>query len=262
MSQTNSRAVLTMCVLAMAGGLMPAAATRAGTVLLSRDSTISATGTDGVADFNLVDGSKDFDGFSDAVDTTDAGVAGPHVAANQHSRPAMDDRTGFTGAFAEGSVSADNVDGAAKIDQAVSNFDLKFQVLGAPSLVSFGGSVGVSGGGTTSVELSNQSTGEILLDEDLVPGEDGQEIQHSRVLQPGVYELSVGASLNGAQSDSMAYYTLSLSISPVSDQVGGGGVDGGPTAIPLPPAVFSAASMLGAGGMFYGVRSCRRRKIA
>jgi hypothetical protein len=242
----------------MVAGFVPAA-TRAGTVLLSRDSTIAATGTDGVSDFNLIDGSKDFNGFSDAVDTTDAGVAGPHVAANQHSRPAMDDQSGFTGAFAEGSVSADGVDGAAEVNEAVSNFDLKFQVLGAPSLVSFGGSVGVSGGGTTSVALSNESTGEILLSKELIPGEDGQEIQHSSVLQPGVYELSVAASLNSAKSDSMAYYTLSLSISPVSDQAGG---SDGPAAIPLPPAVFSAASMFGVGGVLYGLQSYRRRRHA
>lgn len=255
MPRTNSRAV-SLYVLAMVAGLVPAA-TRAGTVLLSRDSTIAATGTDGVSDYNLIDGSKDFNGFSDAVDTTDAGVAGPHVAANQHSRPAIDDLSGFTGAFAEGSVSADGVAGAAAVNEAVSNFDLKFQVLGAPSLVSFGGSVGVSGGGSTSVALSNESTGEILLSKELIPGEDGQEIQHSSVLQPGVYELSVAASLNEARSDSMAYYTLSLSISPVSDHAG----SEGPAAIPLPPAAFSAASLFGAGGLLYALQAFRRHRM-
>ena len=233
------------------------AAADAGTVLLSRDSTIRASGNDGAADFELTDGSQDFNGFADTVDTTDAGVVGPRVSANQHSRPSLNDVTGFTGAFAEGSVSAEGGDGPAKTCEAVSNFDLTFQVLGAPSLVSFGGSVGVSGDGSTSVALSNESTGEILLSEEILPGggEDGQSITHSAVLQPGVYELSVEAAVNGEAAENMAYYAVSLSISALTDD-GGGGV----TPIPLPAAVWSAMSVLGAGGAFRAVKRIRRTR--
>jgi hypothetical protein len=238
----------------MAALCLCASEANAGTVLLARDSTIRASGNDGAADFELTDGSQDFSGFADAVDTIDAGVFGPRVSANQNSRPSLSDDTGFTGAFAEGSVSAEAAGGPAKTCEAVSNFDLTFQVLGAPSLVSFGGAVGVSGDGTTSVALSNESTGEILLAEELLAGgEDGQSINHSTVLQPGVYELSVAAAVNGdAAGESMAYYAVSLSISALEDD------GGGPAPIPLPAAVWSAASVLGAGGLVRGVRRFRR----
>jgi hypothetical protein len=255
MSQTNPRraASLFICVTVIAAALCLGDTTRAGTVLLSRESNISATGTDGSA---LSDGSQDFNGFADAVDTADAGVVGPRLTANQHSRPSMDETAGFTGAFAEGSASAEaDRSTGDKPGLAVSNFDLTFQVLGAPSLVSFGGSVGVSGDGSTTVELSNESTGEILLAEELLPGdEDGQSIQHSTVLQPGVYELSVEAAANADAGESMAYYTVSLSISALTDD-GGGGV----TPIPLPAAVWSAVSVLGAGGLIRATRAIRRR---
>ena len=93
-----------MAIVAAVGGIaMPL---HAGTILLARESTIRATGRAGSADFDLLDGSKDFNGFADVVDTASAGVMGPRVAANQHSRPAMGDGDDFTGAYAEGSASA------------------------------------------------------------------------------------------------------------------------------------------------------------
>src|SRR5688500_3391133 len=102
-----------------------AGAADAGTILLARESTIRATGKAGSGDFDLQDGSKDFNGFADMVDTADAGVVGPRMAANQHSRPALTDGDGdFTGAYAEGSASAAADDAGAEPAQAVSNFDL------------------------------------------------------------------------------------------------------------------------------------------
>jgi hypothetical protein len=232
-------AALVLC----GGGL----AAQAGTVLLTRDSTISATGTADSGDFNLHDGSQDFSGFADLVDTIDAGVDGPRISANQHSSPSVSPEAGFTGAFAEGSVSTE---AAAVESEAASNFDLTFQVFGVPSMVSFGGSVGVSGSGSTTLSLSNESTGEILLEQELLPGEgEGRSIEHSTVLQPGVYGLSLKALVSGEPSESMAYYSFSLSLSPVDG--------GGPTPIALPPAVWSAIAVIGAGGVCHSFTRIR-----
>ena len=232
-----------------------AGAADAGTTLLARESTIRASGKAGAADFDLRDGSKDFNGFADMVDTANAGVVGPRMAANQHSRPSTSADGGggdFTGAYAEGSASA-SAETAADEGQAVSNFDLTFEVFGVPSIVSFGGSVGVSGNGSTTVSLSNESTGEVVLEQELLAGDgEGQEIQHSTLLQPGVYELCVAAMVNGDASESMAYYTVSLSIEPAGNVVAPP-----PAAIPLPPAAWAAASVMGAAGLVRGARKFR-----
>jgi hypothetical protein len=239
-----------------------AGAADAGTILLARESSIRASGKAGAAGdpFDLRDGSQDFNCFADMVDTTDAGVVGPRMAANQHSRPSMGDGSGdgdFTGAFAEGSASA-AAESADDEGQAVSNFDLTFEVLGVPSLVSFGGSVGVSGNGSTTVSLSNESTGEILLEQELLAGDgEGQEIQHSTLLKPGVYELCVEALVNGDASESMAYYSVSLSIEPAGNVVAPP-----PAAIPLPPAALSALCAVGAGGLLRASRKLRQKAPA
>jgi hypothetical protein len=254
MLNRTPRAAVTLIAILVGSVFVTAPAAHAGSVvLLSRDSTISAAAGDAV---NMSDGSQGFDGFSNVVDTSSAGDATtPHLSANQHSQPAVDANSDFTGAFAEGSASAD---GSGSSDpaktEAQSAFDLTFQVLNVPSLVSFGGSVGVSGGGSTSVELANKSTGEVLLSKEL-SGEDGQSIQHSELLDPGVYSLSVQAAVDGKTADEgMAYFSVNLSIAPASNENDGGG---GPKAVPLPPAVWSAAAtLLGAGG---ALRFGRRR---
>ncbi len=223
-------------------------AAEAGTVLLARESTIRATGTAGSGGYNLSDGSEDFSGFSDAVDTVDAGLAGARVAANQHSRPSVTNG-GFLGAFAEGSASTDAGSGTDPAE-AVSDFGLTFQVLDAPSLMKLGGSVGVSGNGSTSVCLTNESTGDVVLQQELFAGNgEGQSIEQSTMLQPGVYELSVAAMVNGEPTESMAYYTFSLSLA---------SGDGGVTPIPLPPMVWAAAALLGTGAGVQGLRRMRR----
>jgi hypothetical protein len=239
-----------MAVVAVIGSA-PAFA-EAGTILLARESTIRASGKAGSGDFDLLDGSKDFSGFADVVDTAAVGMMGPRVAANQNSRPAsMTDGDSFTGAYAEGSASA-GMDPGSEEAEAASNFDLTFQVLGAPSLVTFGGAVGVTGNGSTTVSLSNQTTGDVLLSQELLSGAgEGQSIEHSTVLDPGIYELCVAASVNGDASESMAYYSVSLSISPADDS-------GSPQPIPLPAAMWSALGVIGTSGAVGAWRKRRR----
>jgi hypothetical protein len=223
-------------------------AARAGSVLLSRESTIRASGGDGSAEYDLHGASDDFDGFSDTIDTFDAGMGGPRASANQNSRPALGADGAFAGAYAEGSATVEGESEA--FAEAASAFDLTFEVTGEPSWVSVGGSVGAFGNATTSVSLCNQVTGEVLLAQELMasPGGDGRSIDHSKMLQPGVYELLITANVNCAPDESMAYYAVNLRLEP-----------GAATAIPLPPAAWSAAGTLAAAGFIRGWRRVRHR---
>ena len=257
MANCNLRAMLLGAAAAAAVLFLAAGPASAGTVLLARESTIRATGKAGAADFDLNDGSHDFNGFSNLVDTNDAGVTGPRVSANQHSQPSMNRANGdFTGAYAEGAANAAADNPSSDDAQAESNFDLTFQVVGSPSLVNFGGAVGVSGNGSTTIALQNKNTNEVLLSQELFAGDgEGQSLDHQTVLSPGVYELSVNASVDGEQSESMAYFTVSLSISPITP----GGIV---TPVPLPSSMWSALAVLGAGGLLQGYRKVRRHVLA
>jgi hypothetical protein len=237
---------------------MPRGIARGGTVLLSRDSSISATGTAGdTGEYALTDGSQDFNGFADVVDTSSAGFDCPRVSANQHSQPALSGDAAFTGAYAEGSVSTEAAAKGSDMApaEALSNFDLKFQIVGEPSQAIFGGAVGVSGNGSAAVTLSNESTGEVVLEKLLLAGDgDGEQIEHSAVLEPGVYSLSIEAHANGQPDESMAYFSVNLSLAPVDD--GGEGAH----AIPVPPATWSAGLLLVTGGVMQGLGSWKKRR--
>jgi hypothetical protein len=233
---------------------------RAGAVLISRDSSIRAAGIAGASDYDLKDGSQNFDGFSDLVDTADAGLNCPRVAANQNSRPAVSLKDGFVGAYAEGSATIDPTTGSALgASNASSTFNLTFEIKDMPSLVSIGGAVGLSGDGATTLSLTNKGTKEVVLDRQiLVSDGQGQSIEHQTTLNPGVYELAVEASANAEPDQSMAYYTLSLSVSNLQSGGVHAGDSGGVHAVPLPPAILSAGMVLGAGGLVRGLRKFRR----
>jgi hypothetical protein len=258
MQTTNTR---TFIVGLLAGGLalltFHASTANAGAVLLSRDSAIRAAGTAGSKDYDLHDGSQTFEGFSDLVDTADAGLVCPRVSANQNSRPAVTAKDGFTGAYAEGSATIDPTTGAALgASNASSTFNLTFQIKDQPSLVSIGGAVGLSGDGATTLSLLNKDTQEVVLQREiLVSDGQGQSVEHQTVLKPGVYELAVQASANAEPDQSMAYYTLSLSVSNLQS----GGVV---AAVPLPPAVLSAGTLLGVGAVVQRIRKFRRPRAA
>jgi hypothetical protein len=228
---------------------------QAGAVLISRDSAIRAAGNAGSSDYDLMDGSKSFESFSDLVDTVDAGLNVPRVAANQNSRPAVG-KDGFVGAYAEGSATIDPTTGSALgASNASSTFNLTFEIIDRPSLVSIGGAVGLSGDGSTTLSLLNKGTQEVVLERQLLVSDgEGQSVQHQTTLNPGVYELAVEASANAEPDQSMAYYTLSFSISNLQS--------GGVHAVPLPPAVLTAGMLLGTGGLVKGVRKWRRNRAA
>jgi hypothetical protein len=262
MEETNTRTFIkgllaAAAAFALAVFSFAAREARAGAVLISRDSAIRAAGTAGSSPYELHDGSQGFDGFSDLVDTNDAGLAVPRVAANQNSRPAISPRDGFTGAYAEGSATIDPTIGAGLgASNASSTFNLTFEIKDTPSLVSIGGAVGLSGDGATTLSLLNKNTQEIVLEREiLVSDGQGQSIDHQTTLKPGVYELAVEASANAEPDQSMAYYTLSLSVSNLKS----GGVV---AAVPLPPAVLSAGALLSVGAALKGWRRFRRVRVA
>jgi hypothetical protein len=268
MERTNTPAFIKglLATCAVAAVIFGTSTARAGAVLISRDSTIRATGTSGASDYDLQDGSQGFDGFSDLVDTADAGLNCPRVAANQNSRPAVSLKNGFEGAYAEGSATIDPTSASALgASNASSTFNLTFEIKDVPSLVNIGGAVGLSGDGATTLSLTNKGTSEVVLERQiLVSDGEGQSVEHQTVLNPGVYELAVEASANAEPDQSMAYYTLSLSVSNLqsggvqSGDNGGRGVQ----AVPLPPAILSAGMLLGTGGVVRGLRKWRRQRTA
>jgi hypothetical protein len=267
MERTNTQSFIkgllaaAACVVAMV--TLSASTARAGAVLISRDSTIRATGTAGASDYDLHDGSQNFEGFSDLVDTADAGLSCPRVAANQNSRPAVRDG-GLVGAYAEGSASIDPTTGSAPgASNASSTFNLTFEIKDTPSLVNIGGAVGLSGDGATTLSLTNKGTNEVVLDRQiLVSDGQGQSVEHQTVLNPGVYELAVEASANAEPDQSMAYYTLSFSVSNLQSGGVHSGDSGSVHAVPLPPAILSAGMLLGTGGFVRGLRKWRRNRAA
>lgn len=239
----------TLGVWALVCGVLLSAgpAAEAGSVLLTRESTIRASGNAGGSgdggDYELADASDDFSDFANAIDTADAGLPGPRVAANQNSRPSVRQDGSFAGAYAEGgaSVAGDPGDFA----EAASAFDLTFEVLGSPAKLTAGGSVGLTGVGSTAVLLTNRDTGEVVLMQELMGGSQpaGHAIDHSSVLMPGRYDLQLTANVSGMpQDESMAYYTMSLTLSEAD-------VAPNVTPVPLPPAVWSAAGTLAAAGL-------------
>ena len=218
-----------------------------GTALLERKSSIRAAGKLGLTDYNLLDGSQNFDGFSDLVTTNESNSSSEAISANQHSRPAMRDSS-FLGAYAEGSANA--AVGPADRADAASNFDLTFEVFSTPTVVTFGGAAGVAGSGTTTVTLTNQSTGEEVMNQEFLDT-DAEVLDYSTTLSPGVYALCVEALATGDSAGGMAFYTMSVDLAPMTG--------GAPAAVPLPSAVWAAGSMLAAGGFLRGLKNLRQR---
>src|SRR5687767_1344399 len=105
-----------------------------GPTLVSRESALRAAGVSAAGEYNLSNGSGDFDVFADSLRSDDAAAA--RSAAEQNSRTQLDASGAFAGASAEGSARA-AVDGAAldAYSTAESNFDLVFRVGDAPSRV-------------------------------------------------------------------------------------------------------------------------------
>jgi hypothetical protein len=267
-------------------------------VLVSRESFIRASGEPGRAGqsgFDLSDGTRAFGRFAEDVSSGEdvgsvggeGGESGPVVGggplpafseAHQYSVPGVMEAgpgpgpANLQGAFAEGSVRADlNAPGATA--WAVSNFDLTFRVVDAPSAYTFGAAVGISGSSSTLVELLDlDETGALppaggtepiarrldpltessvvaLFTEQLDPStEDSRTIEHTGLLEPGLYALRVHADSDGTPEESSAYYNVNLTFAPP------------PLSVPLPAAAWPGLGGLLALVAGRGLHAFRRRR--
>ena len=87
----------------------------------------------------------------------------------------------------------------------------------------------------------------MLVRESLDGEAPGTPIDHSAVLEPGVYELLVVANVDAVPHESRAYFAVSLSMDSASPV-------GEITPISLPPAAWTAVATLGAVGPCRGWR--------
>ena len=232
-----------VCVLASA----PAA--RAGTVLLSRESDLRASGASAAGEYDLSNGTADLEDWSDALLSDDGSPA--RSSARHHSAPRLDKAGAFSGATAEGaaraSVSA-GVDDA--FSDAATDFDLFFTVIDKSAMLKLDGTLGAGGDATAGVLVRRATdSGEPLLALDV--SERDETVNQSTVLAPGTYGLSVWAFARGTPQESNASYALNVTL---SDAQAGG------TPVPLPAAAWAGAGGLSVVAVF--VARARRRSRA
>ena len=201
----------------------------AGTTLVSRDSGLRAAGASAAGEYNLSNGSGDFDVFADAVRSGDDSAAA-RSAAEQNSAPRLDAAGGFAGASADGSAHA-TVDPAAAdaFSSAESDFDLVFQITGSQTRVVLDCALSAAGDGTAGIKLYNADTLEPAF-ADEVSG-DSHSGREEKALGPGTYGISVWAFVRGTPESSTASYNVNLSVAANAPPPG-------PVPVPLPPAAW------------------------
>jgi hypothetical protein len=208
---------------------------RAGTVLLSRESDLRASGASAGGEYDLSNGTADLSDWSDRLLSDDGAPA--RSSARQHSAPSLGKGGAFSGAAAEGSARA-SVD--AGVDDAFSDaatdFDLFFTVSDRSALLKIDGTLAAGGDATAGV-LVRRATGQgdpvLALD----VSERSQAVNESAVLVPGTYGLSVWAFARGTPDESAASYAVTMTL---TDAQAGG------TPMPLPAAAWAGAAGLSA----------------
>lgn len=249
----------TTSILACAAGLLAACPTAApaGTTLLSRHSTITATGVPGDA---APDAEVDdtFGRFAGQVGTGDAAVDGVVCIAQQYSVPGVlgTSGAGLEAAFGEGQVRA-GVTGSpgtspAGTAAARSGIELLFQVEGRPTTFAIGAAMGATGGAAVGIELTPVQDGRpadavfsvAAAGKDAGPQGQGRAVEDDVFLEPGRYLLRVHADAvdpAGEEPGGSAYYNFNVRMTDAPD----GWAGGPPAAVPLPPAVLGGGGMLG-----------------
>jgi hypothetical protein len=219
-----------LCVVCL---LAPAA--RAGTVLLSRESDLRASGASAAGEYELSNGTADLDDWSDALLSDDGSPA--RSSAQQHSAPTLDKAGAFAGADAEGSARASLQAGVGDaFSDAATDLDLFFTVSDRSALLKLDGTLGAGGDASAGVLVRRASdSGEPLLALDV--SERSKTVSESAVLPPGTYGLSVWAFARGTPDESTASYALTVTLSEA--QAGG-------TPMPLPAAAWAGAAGLSA----------------
>jgi hypothetical protein len=213
-----------------------AAPALAGPTLVSRDSTLRAAGASAAGEYNLSNGSGDFDAFADTLQSDSSAAA--RSRAEQASAPRLDGGSGaFAGATADGAAHA-AVDPAAQdaYASAESDFDVVFRVEGAPARVLLDCALDASGDASAGVRLYDVKTLAAAFSDEVTG--DQRSSRGEQVLAPGTYGMSVWAFVRGTPDDSAASYTINLSLA-AGDAPG---PTPGPVPMPLPAAGWAGAA--------------------
>ena len=230
---------LAACVLAALATALAAPAARAGSVFVSRDSEVRASGATAAGDYRLTNSSSDAGPFTDGLLSDDAAPA--QSSAQQHSLAQVDSAGLLSGAYADGSARASVDAGAADaFSDAETTFDLIFRVEDRPALFTFDGTLAAAGDATAGVSLFDPD----LVDDPLlvsaeVTGET-RTVHESALLEPGIYSLAVWGFARGTADESFSSYSVSVSL-----RDGQGGV----VPMPLPAAAWVGLAGLSVVGL-------------
>ena len=242
-----------------------AAPARAGAVLMTRESTLRISGSTGSGDYNKSDGTLGLGAYELAI-RPDLGSAGSADSeAGQTSKPSVNGGA-LLGAFAEGSARA-RIGGIADGSFAESDFQMTFEVVDAPVVFHFTGTIGVASDALVVARMTSpraiepvfahELDGSVIDDlaaADQFAGDARRELNTSGVLEPGAYWVAVSAVADGNAVESQGFYSVNLSVEPLR------GATAGPSAIPLPPAMWTGLSALIAlGGARFWTRLKRVR---
>jgi hypothetical protein len=222
----------------------------AGPTLVSRESGLRATGFSAAGEYNLSNGSGDFDLFADSVRSDDAAAA--RSRAEQNSLPRLDGATGaFAGALADGAAHA-AVDPAATdaSASAESDFDLVFRVEGEPALVRLNCQLAAAGDGTAGFKLYDTVTLKPAFSDEV--SADNRAAGGEQTLAPGTYGVSAWAFVRGTPDASSATYSINLTVAADASQ------GPGPVPMPLPAGVWGG---LGVFVIVAGATARVRRRV-
>jgi len=212
---------------------LAASRTAAGPVLLSRESDLRATGASAAGEYDLSNGSDDFAPFTDGL-LSDAGLPA-RSSAQQHSSPQLDATGSLAGASADGSARAAVVtDIVDAFSTAETDFDLVFRVDGKSSTFTFDGTLAASGDASSGVLLHPKDDADAPPLFSVDAAGETRAVHQSTVLEPGTYGLSVWAFARGTPAESLATYSVAVTLK-----------DGEPGVVPMPLPAAAGAGLMG-----------------
>jgi hypothetical protein len=242
MNRTKTPNIAACVLAALATALATALAAptaRAGSVFVSRDSEIRASGASAAGEYRLSNSSSEAGTFTDGLLSDQAAPA--QSAAQQHSLAEVNSAGLLSGASAEGAARASlDVGAADAFSDAETTFDLIFRVEDRAALFTFDVTLAAAGDATAGVSLFDPD----LVDDPLlisaeVAGET-RTVHESALLEPGVYSLAVWGFARGTVDESFSSYSVAVSL-----RDGQGGV----VPMPLPAAVWAGLGGLSAVGL-------------
>lgn len=239
-----------LCVVALLSATAAAPDARAGTVLLSRESELRATGAGAGTEYDMSNGTAGVDEWSDALLSDPDAPA--RSLAQQHSATYTGDGGAFSGATAVGAARAAV---AAGVDDAFSDaateFDLFFTVADRPAVLRLDATLNAAGDATSGILVRRPSRPDsAVVSVDVNDG--SQTLNESAVLEPGTYGLSVWAFARGTPAESAASYLMTVSLADAQ---------GGVAPMPLPAAAWAGAVGLALAAAVVGRARRRTRSV-